>query len=82
MKPEELFSYLFEKDQLEELLGLKHDNIANCPECNDELLIYDNNFLYCPKCKKIEERIVKREIDNKKLTLEQKRMVIGRQNEN
>lgn len=71
-----LFSYLASTDQLDDLLGLKHDNIANCPKCNEELLIYEDNILYCPRCNELEEYKLNRSIDNKKLTLEQKRMII------
>lgn len=73
----DMISYLAATDQLDEFLDLKHDNIANCPECNSELLIYDNNILYCPKCKKLEEYKLNRKIDNKKLSLEQKLNIIN-----
>ena len=72
MNINDMISYLSATDQLDEFLGLKHDNIANCPECNSELLIYDNNILYCPKCKKLEEYKLNRKIDNKRLSLAQK----------
>lgn len=73
----DMISYLAATDQLDEFLGLKHDNIANCPECNSELLIYDNNILYCPICKKLEEYKLNRKIDNKRLSLAQKLSIIN-----
>ena len=72
MNINDMISYLSATDQLDEFLGLKHDNIANCPECNSELLVCDNNILYCPKCKKLEEYKLNIKIDNKRLSLAQK----------
>ena len=67
MRVDDLFSYLISTDQLDNTLGLK-ENIETCPKCNEELYIYDNNVLYCKKCKYMFNYLKKDKINNKKLT--------------
>ena len=70
MKVDDLFSYLIATDQLDDTLGLK--NIEKCPKCNEELYIYDNNILYCKRCKYMFNYLKKDKIYNKKLTYTEK----------
>lgn len=72
MNPQELFSYLQFTNQLDENFDYKQYDKYKCPRCETELLIYEDNRFYCPKCKTITEYSVRRKIENKRLTLEQK----------
>jgi uncharacterized protein YbaR (Trm112 family) len=73
MNNDDLFSYLVATDQLDEFLGYKE--IVKCPGCNTELLIYEDNILYCPNCEKFTRYNLNKKIYNKELTLEQKRII-------
>ena len=74
MKADDFFSYLVATDQLDEFLGLK-ENILKCPNCEEELYIYERNLLYCKKCKFIFEHNKEEKLSNKKLTYTGKRNI-------
>ena len=67
----DLIGYLYATDQLDEFFGMK--KIIKCPGCNTELLVYEDNLLYCPNFSKYTEYKGKDIIHNKTLTLEEKR---------
>ena len=71
MEVDDLFSYLVSTDQLDEFLGLK-ENVLTCPNCSEELYIYERNLLYCKKCKYIYEHNKEERISNKRLTYTEK----------
>lgn len=70
--PTELISYLYCTNQLDDSFNFKNYDTYKCPVCKTELLIYEGNRFYCPTCKTITEYAVRRKIENKRLTLEQK----------
>ena len=67
----DLFGYLISNDMLNDTLGIK--NILNCPNCNNELYIYENNLLYCKKCKCLFEYNDYKKLDNKVLSYKEKK---------
>lgn len=71
IQTEDFISYLNATDQLDEFLGFK-ENIITCPNCGEDLYIYERNLLYCKKCQFIFEHNKNEKIANKRLTYTQK----------
>lgn len=67
MKMDDFMGYMIATDQLDEFLGLK-ENIVKCPNCLEDLYIYERNLLYCKKCKFIYEHNKEEKIANKRLS--------------
>ena len=71
IQTEDILSYLAATDQLDEFLGFK-ENIIKCPNCGEDLYIYERNLLFCKKCSYIFEHNKEEKIANKRLSYTQK----------
>lgn len=78
MKSEDFLGYLYVTGQLE-FLGKESDseNIVKCVNCDTELLVYEGDTMYCPRCNSLTEYITRKKPNNKKLSLEQKKNLIN-----
>lgn len=74
MRNDDLFSYLFVTNQLDDNFGYK-GKVLKCPGCNYELFIYEGNIFYCPNCDSFTRYYDKEKVYNKKLTYEQKKNI-------
>ena len=76
IQTEDFISYLASTDQLDEFLGLK-ENIVKCPNCLEDLYIYEKNLFYCKKCKFMFEHNKNEKVANKRLTYIEKNKIRG-----
>ena len=74
MKSDDLISYLYATNQLDQYLGYK-GTVLKCPGCNSELYIYENNILCCTNCDSFTRYYKKEKIYNKKLTDKEKKEI-------
>jgi len=74
MKTDDFISYLASTGELDEFLGLER-KVMNCPNCGEELYIYEKYLLYCKKCKYMLEHKKDERLDNKKLTYIEKQSI-------
>ena len=65
-QPEDFIGYLFATDQLDEFMGYK-ENIVKCPNCGEDLYIYEKNLFYCKKCNYTFEHNKNEKVANKRL---------------
>lgn len=76
IQKDDFISYMVATDQLDEFLGIK-ENIVKCPNCLEDLYIYERNLLYCKKCKFMFEHNKNEKLANKRLTLTDKMNMRG-----
>lgn len=76
MKTDDFMSYLSATNQLDEFLGLR-ENIVKCPNCGEDLYIYERNLFFCKKCKFMYEHNKEEKVANKRLTYTEKKNIIG-----
>ena len=67
MNLDDFASCMIVNNQFDEYLGLK-ENIVKCPNCLEDLYIYEKNLLYCKKCKFMYEYNKEEKISNKRLS--------------
>ena len=79
MISDDFLGYLYVTGQLE-FLGKEKDseNIVKCVNCDTELLVYEGDTMYCPSCNSLTEYVTRKKVDNKKLTLDQKKSLRNR----
>ena len=76
IQKDDFIGYMIATDQLDEFLGLK-ENIVKCPNCMEELYIYERNLLYCKKCQYMYEHNKNEKLSNKRLTYIEKSNIKG-----
>lgn len=76
IQTDDFMSYLAATDQLDEFLGLK-ENILKCPNCKEDLYIFEKGLFYCKKCKFMFEHSKEERVANKRLTYTEKRNIKG-----